>query len=167
MDVIHYLVSSLEPVKVGAEKLGDRTSTLLSAEGIFSLILNELELLNNSISIKLHEAIIKRIEQIRNSTLVGMLHYLNNGKNYKSQDDTSLPVLPNKTVLILLAKKMLSRLYCTPADGAKSSSSATEEEKTVQSSSMGITEKLDGAIKTAVIEKSEPLDNNNMKHIQK
>ena len=45
------------------------------------------------------------------------------------QDDTSLPVLPNKTVLILLSKKMLSRLSCTSADGTKSSSSATEEDK--------------------------------------
>ena len=32
---------------------------------------------------KLHEAIIKRIEQRRNSNLVGMLHYLNSGKNNK------------------------------------------------------------------------------------
>ena len=30
VDVIRHLVSSLEPVKFGAEKLGDRTSTLLS-----------------------------------------------------------------------------------------------------------------------------------------
>ena len=83
------------------------------------------------------------------------------------QDDTSLPVLPNKTVLILLAKKMLSRLSCTPADVTESSSSAAEEEKTVQSSSMSLTEKLDAAIKSDVIEKSEPLDNNNTKHLQK
>ena len=34
-DVIHHLVSSLEPVKSGAEKLDDRSSTLLSAEGFF------------------------------------------------------------------------------------------------------------------------------------
>ena len=37
--------------------------------------------LNNPISRKLHEAIIKRIEQRRNSNLVGMLHYLSSGKN--------------------------------------------------------------------------------------
>ena len=43
--------------------------------GIFSFILNELELLKTPISRKFHEAIIKRIEQISN--LVGMLHYLN------------------------------------------------------------------------------------------
>ena len=34
---------------------------LLSAEGIFSLILNELELLNNHISRTLYEAIIKSL----------------------------------------------------------------------------------------------------------
>ena len=56
-----------------------------------------------------------------------MMHYLNSGKNYERQDNTSLPVLPN-TVLILLAKKMLSRLSCTAADGTESSSSASEEE---------------------------------------
>ena len=44
VDAIRDLVSSLEPVKFGAEKLADRTSTLLSAaECIFSYILNELE----------------------------------------------------------------------------------------------------------------------------
>ena len=32
---------------------------------------------------------------------------------------------------------------------------------------MSLTEKLDAAIKSAVIEKSEPLDNNNTKHLQK
>ena len=71
-----------------------------------------------------------------------MMHYLNSGKNYERQDDSNLPVLPNKTVLILLATKMLSRLSCTRADGTESSSSAAEEEKPVQSSSMSLTEKL-------------------------
>ena len=32
---------------------------------------------------------------------------------------------------------------------------------------ISITETLDAAIKSVVIEKSEPLDNNNMKHLQK
>ena len=68
---ICHLVSSLEPVKFVAEKLGDRLSRLLSAEGIL-VILNELELLNNHICRKLHDAIIKRIWQRRNSNLVGM-----------------------------------------------------------------------------------------------
>ena len=131
-----------------------------------------------------------------------MLHYLNSGKNYERQDDTSydskrhslhavelsqqsdkpcancvdpshlgirntsVPVLPNKIVLILSAKKMLSRLSCTPADGTESSSSAAVAEKTVQSSSMSLTEKLEATIKSgSVIEKSEPLDNNNMKYL--
>ena len=75
-----------------------------------------------------------------------------------------MPVFPNNTVLILLVKKMFSRLSCTPADGTESSSSVTEEEKPVQSSSMSLTEKLDATIKSTVIEKSEPLVNNNMKH---
>ena len=88
----------------------------------FSLILKESELLNNPISRKIKEAIIERIEQRRNSNLVGMLHYLNSGKNYKRQDDSgNLPVIPNKTVLILLSKKMLSRLSCTSTDETESS----------------------------------------------
>ena len=45
-----------------------------------STYLSQYEL-NNPISRKLHEAIIKRIEQRRNSNLVGMLHYLSSGKN--------------------------------------------------------------------------------------
>ena len=68
---------ALKAVKFGAEKLGDQSSMLLSAECIFSFIPYELELLNNPLSLKLHEVIIKRIEQRRNSNLVGMLHYIN------------------------------------------------------------------------------------------
>ena len=78
-----------------------------------------------------------------------------------------MPVFPNKTVLILLAKKMLSRLFCTPTDGTESSSSAAEEERPVQSSSMSLTEKLDAAMIRVTCEKSERLVKNNMKHIQK
>ena len=62
--------------------------------------------------------------------------------NYERQDDSGLPVLPYKTVLlpyktvlILLTKKMLSQPSCIPSDGKESSSSAVEEEKPVQSSS--------------------------------
>ena len=79
-----------------------------------------------------------------------MLHYLNSGKNYERQDDSSLAVLHYKTVLILLAKKMLSRLSCTLADGTESYSSIAEEEKPVQSSSMSLTEKLEAVIKSVV-----------------
>ena len=57
---------------------------------------------------------------------------------------------------------MISRLSCTRADGTESSSGAAEEDKPVQSSSVSLTEKLDAAIKSAVIEQSEPLHNNNM-----
>ena len=85
VDVIRHLVSSLEPVKFGTEKLGDRTSTLSRVEGIFSLILNALDLLNNPISRELHDAIIKKIEQRRYSNLVGMLPYLNRGKNTRDK----------------------------------------------------------------------------------
>ena len=42
VDAIWLLVSSSEHVKFGKDKLDNRTSTLLSAEGIFALILNEL-----------------------------------------------------------------------------------------------------------------------------
>ena len=71
-----------------------------------------------------------------------MLHYLNSGKNCERQDDSSFPVLSNKTALILLEKKMFSRLSYIPADGTESSSSAVEEEKPFQSSSMSLLRKL-------------------------
>ena len=75
-----------------------------------------------------------------------MLHHLNSGRNYERQDDSSLPVIHNKNVLKLLAREILSRLSCTSADGTESSSSAVEEEKPVQSSSISLTEKLDAQL---------------------
>ena len=66
VDTIRHLVLSL--VEFGSEKL-----RYYQQKRFFSLVLNELDLLNNPISRKLHEAIIKRIEQRRNRNLVGML----------------------------------------------------------------------------------------------
>ena len=45
----------------------------------------------------------------------------------------------------------LIRLSCTHADGTDSSLGATDEGKSVQSSSMSLTGKLDGATKSAVL----------------
>ena len=68
VDTIRHLVLSLVPVEFGSEKL-----RYYQQKRFFSLVLNELDLLNNPISRNLYEAIIKRIEQRRNRNLVGML----------------------------------------------------------------------------------------------
>ncbi|XP_023230454.1 uncharacterized protein LOC111641584 [Centruroides sculpturatus] len=159
--VIRDIVASLQPLKAGAEKLGNRGSTLLSSEGIFSFIINELNQLNTPFSRRLKESFIRRIAERRNVKLTGLIQYLNSGKNYGKvstfPSEKSLPALPTKTMLILSAKQMLDRLFEVSTD---STSGDTDQLPDVASSSaMTLAEKLDAAIKEAEIDRSRKVDN--------
>ena len=78
--VISDLVKALQPVKVGAERLGNRSTTLLSSEGIFSFLLKELDEQNSPFSVRLKSSLFKRINERRNKILVGLMKYLHCGK---------------------------------------------------------------------------------------
>jgi hypothetical protein len=78
--VIQNVVSALLPVKTGAEKLGNRDSTLLSSEAVFKFILNELKEQKNSFALLIRNSMIQRIKERRNGNLVGLIKYLHFGK---------------------------------------------------------------------------------------
>lgn len=154
--VLRDIVSSLEPLKVGAEKLGNRKSTLLSAECVFSFILKELTQLNSPFSKKLKESFVRRVIERRNKNLTVSIQYLHSGEKYKknervtSEDEECLPpAVTSKAILISTAKQLLCRLYELPVDSLSTCDDYFHESAIPGSSKMTLSEKLDAAIKAS------------------
>lgn len=157
--IIRDIIASLEPIKVGAEKLGNRKLTLLSSEGVFAFIINELNQLNTPFSKKLGESFILRIKERRNEKLSALIQYLNSGKICKKQaGDVSWTTFPTKSLLISFAKQMLDRLFDVPAESTSSETDEDIEETLHLSSSITLSEKLDAAVKAAEIANSKILN---------
>ena len=72
------IVCALKPIKLGYEKLCSRNVTLLSAEGVFSSIIEELHEEKSAFSLKLKEALISRLNEGRQKTLIGLVNYIEN-----------------------------------------------------------------------------------------
>lgn len=161
---IQHLVSSLQPVKAGAEKLGNRNSTLLSSEGIFQFVLNELDSQDTAISKMIRQCLIQRINERRNKNLVGFMKYLQSGKKYQKHC-TSFAALPSKASLALTGKKMMARLFDQPQDSS-SSTSQSEDEQSVPESSLTLSEKLQKALTSAEAE-NLPSKSSRSQHLSK
>lgn len=156
------IVLALQPVKAGAERLCSRDATLLSAEGVFTFIINELNELieqNSIFAKKMKESLINRINERRSTTLVGLLQYLNAGQRYKKKKKTynihasilGLPTFPKKSSLVSFAKKMLSRLFeieMSAESGSDWSESEYEGHSTQVRQNMTLNEKLEAAIRS-------------------
>ena len=86
-------------------------------------------------SLKLKEALISRLNERRQKTLIGLLKYIKNGKMYSKESrssghsDTDLDELPAKSVLLSTAKRILIRLYDENSDEMFASSDSESEEE--------------------------------------
>ena len=170
--VIRDIIAALEPIKVGAEKLGSRNSNLLSAECVFSFILGELNEINSPFSKILKESFTRRIKERRNENLAGILQYLNSPQNYKKivSDRTPFP-LPVKSVIISFAQKMFDRLF---EFNDVSCSSEEEQENAVEMNSeilpqtKNLSAKLDAIIEKSAAGNSKiDIKTNNSIHLKK
>ena len=106
---------SLQPIKVGTERLGRSNVTQLDAEGVLILILiwgrKIIFLL-----LKLLQSMLQRIEERRNINLVGLLKFLNNLFRYNHElSINSKLILPSIYPLKAAAKKYFIRLYIEEA----------------------------------------------------
>ena len=110
------IVRALIPIQLGSEKLCSRDVTLHSAEGVFSFIIEELHGQNSAVSLKLKEALMSRLDESRQKTLIGLEKYTNNGEEHSRESrssgrcDTNLGALPAKSVPLSAAKRLLIRL---------------------------------------------------------
>ncbi|GFW98920.1 BED-type domain-containing protein [Trichonephila clavipes] len=78
------IVKGLKPVKIGLEKLCSRNATLLTAEGVFSFVIGELNEQNSEFAKNMKYSLIQRINERRNVNLIGLMQYLNFGRKYEA-----------------------------------------------------------------------------------
>ena len=152
------IVLALKPIQFGSEKLCSQDVRLLSAEGVFSFIIEELHEQNSAFSLKLKEALISRLSGRSQKTLIGSVKYMKNGKMHSTESrssghrDTNLEALPARSVLLSTEKRFLIRLYNENGDKmfASSDSEGVFHSQTVnpdQSRTATLFKKLKAAIK--------------------
>jgi hypothetical protein len=76
LNMIHHLVTTLEPVKSAVEALCRRDATLLSADTTISFMINNLG--NSDLAVQLKESLSRRMNQ-RRTKVYSLLQYLHKG----------------------------------------------------------------------------------------
>ena len=125
------IVHALKPVEIGSQELCSRGATILSAEGIFSFILNELSKQNTVFSKNVMSALCVRINQRRNTSIIGLLKYIRKGNKYSKlstaeQSLAKLAPLPSRSGIITTMKRLTST-YCDTCELSLSSESSQSE----------------------------------------
>ena len=135
-DVLSDIVAALEPVKLAAEALCRQNATLLTAEGIFKFLVNNLKQKNSHLCTSMKDAILKRFAERRQNNLVSLFKYLSNPECLFQVEEHEVFNMPSKSVLQKTAKNMLSRLFPTsteepektaPVDGVISNKDTNEQ----------------------------------------
>ncbi|GFV46685.1 uncharacterized protein TNCV_3846951 [Trichonephila clavipes] len=95
------IVAGLESVNIGLEKLCSRNGTLITAEGVFSFVIGELNQQNSEFEKNMKYSLIQRNNERRYVNLIGLIHYLNFGKKYEAAVVTvDISQLPGKNCLV-------------------------------------------------------------------
>ncbi|GFX45188.1 uncharacterized protein TNCV_3432361 [Trichonephila clavipes] len=113
-ETVTTIVKGLKPVKIGLEKLCSRNATLLTAEGVFSFVIGELNKQNSEFAKNMKYSLIQRINERRNVNLRGLMQYLNFGRKYEAAAVTGdiSRRLPGKKCLVRQAQMIGTRLFC-------------------------------------------------------
>ncbi|GFS82335.1 uncharacterized protein TNCV_3340501 [Trichonephila clavipes] len=148
-ETVTTIAADLKPVKIGLEKLCSRNATLLTAEGVFSFVIGELNEQNSEFA--------KKYEIFTNSknSLIGLMQYLNFGRKYEAAAVTGdISLLPGKNCLVRQAQMIGTRLFCEEEESISNSSHSEEESiEILKEKPLTLDEKLDKAIysKTKVL----------------
>ncbi|GFV18931.1 uncharacterized protein TNCV_4758161 [Trichonephila clavipes] len=84
-ETVTAIVKGLKSLKIGLEKLCSRNVTLLTAEGVFSFVIGELNEQNSEFAKNMKYSLIQRINERRNVNLIGLMQYLNFGEKIRSR----------------------------------------------------------------------------------
>lgn len=107
--VIKKLYGVLEPLEVAVKELSKDKATLITAEGVYKFLFNNLsEMKNNEFSQKLIFEIKKRMDQRRNKTLITLMIYLQTGIVPKS---TEFLNYSTKTAAKILAETIVKNYF--------------------------------------------------------
>ncbi|GFX10524.1 uncharacterized protein TNCV_2583461 [Trichonephila clavipes] len=151
-ETVTTIVKGLKPVKIGLGKLCSRNATLLTAEGVFSFVIGELNEQNSEFAKNMKYCLIQRINERRNVNLIGLMQYLNFGRNYEAAAVTGdISRLPGKNCLVRQAQMIGTRLLCEEEESISNSSHSKEESmELLKEKPLTLDEKLEKA-KTKVL----------------
>ena len=110
MKILKDLVAALKPIEAASTALSSRDCCLIQADAIYQELLDELQNNGSAISNQLKMAIVKRIGERRNPVLVHLIHYLQD-PSYLSNDKDYFGHKIKKTPILMLAKKIVNRLF--------------------------------------------------------
>ncbi|GFS80610.1 uncharacterized protein TNCV_3870311 [Trichonephila clavipes] len=148
------IVKGLKPVKIGLEKLCSRNATLLTAEGVFSFVIGELNEQNSEFAKNMKYSLIQRINERRNVNLIGLMQYLNFGRKYEAAAVTGdISRLPGKNCSVRQTQMIGTRLFCKEEESISNSSHSEESLEILKEKPLTLNEKLEKAIysKTKVL----------------
>ncbi|GFT87716.1 uncharacterized protein TNCV_4000721 [Trichonephila clavipes] len=106
-ETVATIVACLKPVKIGLEKLYSRNATLVTAKGVFSFVIQELDEQNSQFAKNIKYSLIhtQRINESRIVNLIGIMPYLNFGRKYEEAAVTvDISRLPVKICLVRQAQ---------------------------------------------------------------
>ncbi|GFW99337.1 uncharacterized protein TNCV_3981611 [Trichonephila clavipes] len=119
LEIVTTIVAVLKPVKSGLEKL----CSLLTAEGVISLIFGELIEQNSEFAKHMKYSVIQRINERCYVNLIGLMQYLNFGRKYEAAAVTvniwQLPGSPKSFKdwkMMIYVVKSSSRSFCRAWD---------------------------------------------------
>ncbi|GFV15889.1 BED-type domain-containing protein [Trichonephila clavipes] len=106
----------------------NRNATLLTAEGVFSFVIGELNEQNSEFAKNMKYSLIQRINERRNVNLIGLMQYLNFGRKYEAAAVTGdISRLSGKNCLVRQAQMIGTRLFCEKESSISNSSHSEEE----------------------------------------
>ncbi|GFX98069.1 uncharacterized protein TNCV_4907181 [Trichonephila clavipes] len=127
-ETVTTIVAGLQSVKIGLEKLCSRNATLLTAKGVFSFVIRELNEQHSELAKNMKYSLIQRINERRNVYLIGLMQYLNFKRKYTAAAVTvDISRLPSKNCLVRQSQ-IRTRLSAKKRNQYIFNSSHSEEE---------------------------------------
>ena len=104
------LTAALEPLESAVTALSSRSANIVDAETIYEQVMDEFDNQDTWISNELKASFLKRVKERRNITLTHLVLYLQDPAYIQSEKDQFGEKI-GKTAILLLAKKIVSRLF--------------------------------------------------------
>jgi hypothetical protein len=101
-DFEHYLpviISILQPIKLTMDAISSDKSTLLTAEGAFETLFDELDRIDNNLSKKVKKEIQAELEKRRNKKLISLLKFLQNPSSLKEKSKSFFAMCDKKDII--------------------------------------------------------------------
>ena len=104
------LTAALEPLESAVTALSSRSANIIDAEAIYEEVIGEFDKQDTWISNELKDSFLKRVKERRNITLTHLVLYLQDPAFIQQEKDQFGEKI-SKTAILLLAKKIVSRLF--------------------------------------------------------